>query len=98
MESIDSNGRSYQEVDQMKILKQKLWICLAPIRNAVNRRVSGPSKTGKVKKNTITLRKEPSKGKPGRHFCAGSARDGENKSTKFRAKICEGLQNSRNLR
>lgn len=35
-------------------------ICLAPIRNAVNTRVSGPDKTGKEKKNTITLRKEPS--------------------------------------
>lgn len=38
-------------------------ICLAPIRNAVNTRVSGPDKTGKEKKNTITLRKEPSMAK-----------------------------------
>ena len=54
------------------------FICLAPIRNAANTRVSGPCKAGKLKKTTITLRKVPSMVKLGRHFCVDSVKGGKN--------------------
>ena len=67
-------------------------ICLAPIRNAVNTRLFGPDKTGKEKKNTITLRKEPSMGKHGRLFCVEDVKGGKNYLTKLLAKVCTRLQ------
>ena len=69
-----------------------VFLCLAPIRNAVNTRVSGPDETGKEKKNTITLRKGPSRGKHGRLFCVEDVKGGKNYLTKLLAKVCARLQ------
>lgn len=60
-------------------------LCLAPNRNAVNTRVSGPWKTGKYKLNAITLRKRPSKGKLGRPFCVKGGKGGRKNIHKISA-------------